>query len=383
MQDIPLLLNVPKVHFYEGGKRCPEDIVLPSCLRAILEFLGEKDFGCKHCLAQNPDCKIFCSYAFLVGVSGAGAYLSWKDGWHEDNSAVAFMSRDPITAERRAFEAIGYAYEVIEKEAGRDNEALFRQRILDSLQQGLPVLAYGVIGPPEPCIVSGYDEHDEALIGWNFFQNEPSLGGGLEFEPSGEFRKRGWFQDTLRLIVIQRRAERPALKDSYIRAFDWMLEVTRVPLVWPGADAPEGYRQRHNGLAAYSAWAAHLLRDEDFPAGDEEVLRQHFRVHDFTIGSLAEARWYGSQFLIEAANPDFNPPLSLAEDLYHAAALYAAEHDLMWKLWDLGGGIGNPDGYLKFMDPAVRRQMIPIILEARDKDAQAAEYIAMALEKRR
>jgi len=35
-----VLEGVPRVHFYEGGKRCPEDITFPSCLRAILEYLN-------------------------------------------------------------------------------------------------------------------------------------------------------------------------------------------------------------------------------------------------------------------------------------------------------------------------------------------------------
>jgi hypothetical protein len=52
----------------------------------------------------------------------------------------------------------------------------------------------------------------------------------------------------------------------------------------------------------------------------------------------------------------------------------------MWKLWDLAGGNGNPDAYRYFADPAVRRQMAPIIQQARDRDAQAADHIERALE---
>ena len=95
MNDYParhVLEGIPRVHFYEGGKRCPEDIILPSVIRAVLEYLGgsgtgPREFGCKHCLAQNPDCTVLCTYAYLVAVSGAAAFLSWKDGWHGDNVA--------------------------------------------------------------------------------------------------------------------------------------------------------------------------------------------------------------------------------------------------------------------------------------------------------
>ena len=68
-----------------------------------------------------------------------------------------------------------------------------------------------------------------------------------------------------------------------------------------------------------------------------------------------------------------------SEHVLHAAACYAAEHDLMWQLWDLAGGISNPEAWKRLADPAVRRQMVPIIHQARDKDAQAADHMERAL----
>lgn len=373
------LHGVPRIHFYEGGKRCPEDITLPSCLRALTEYLGETDYGCKHCLAQNPHCKIFCSYAFFVGITGAGSYLSWKDGWAGDNQAIFYMSPNPEAPERHALDALGYTFEWVVKQEGEDRSALFRQRIIESLERGMPVLGYGVIGPPETCLITGYDAEDDTLIGWNFFQNMPEFSNGVEYEPTGEFRKRGWYADTFCLLVVGEKKARPELKDVYRAALEWCLKVTRVPMVRPETDAPEWYRGRHNGLAAYSAWAAHLLRDDDIPADNEALLRERHTAHDMAVGHVAEARWYLSQFLIEAANPDFHPPLSMAEDLYHAAGYYAAEHDLMWKLWNLAGGIGSPEAYKKFADPAIRREMAAVILEAREKDALAADAIERTL----
>ena len=62
----------------------------------------------------------------------------------------------------------------------------------------------------------------------------------------------------------------------------------------------------------------------------------------------------------------------------HAAACYAAEHDLMWKIWDLAGGISNPDAYRAMADPAVRSAMADIIRQAREQDAIAADHIEQA-----
>ncbi len=118
-----------------------------------------------------------------------------------------------------------------------------------------------------------------------------------------------------------------------------------------------------------------MARDEDF-AGDEAALRQHHDVHNNVVGFLAEARWYGSQFLVGmTVGGDDIVHRSVIEDLYQAAGLYAGEHELMWRLWDLVGGNGNPDAWKKFADPSVRRRIAQVIRQARDKDAAAADHL--------
>ncbi|MBM3190066.1 MAG: hypothetical protein FJZ90_15260 [Chloroflexi bacterium] len=383
-----VLEGVPKIGFYEGGLRCPEDIALPSVLRALTEYLRDEDYGCRHCRARKPNCQTDCSYAFFLGVTGAAFFLSWKEGWHGDNPAAFYLSRDPAAMEKNAFRAMGYAFEGLAPQPGRDNEAVFRQAIAESIGRGMPVIAYGVIGPPDPGLIAGYDEGGDVLIGWSFFQGFLEFGAGLEFEPSGYYRKRlsarDWAKDVQRLVVVGERGARPSLKETYRAALEFGLQVARTPMVRPEADAPEPYRQRHNGLAAYTAWAEHILRDEAFPADDEATLRAHHRVHDDAVGTVAEARWYGAQFLLGMTNhTDIHVHRDMIEDLLHAAALYAGEHELMWRLWDLAGGIGNPEGYRKMADADVRREMAQVILEARDKDARAADHLERALAKDR
>jgi hypothetical protein len=377
-----VLEGVPEVKFYDGGPRCPEDLALPSVMRALMEYFDENDFGCRTCRAVQPGCKINCSYSFFVGVSGAASFLSWKKGWEGDNGALFYMSDDPAAPENWAFRAAGYATSYLGKEtvtSKDESEArrLFRQRIVEQIRRGHPVVAYGVVGPPEPAIITGYDDGGDVLIGWSFFQKIPDFNAGVEFEPSGYFRKRDWFKDTEGLMFIGEKRARPPLKELYRDALQWMLKVARVPAVHPGADAPEWYRERANGIAAYQAWADQLLEEQEFPA-DEALRFQRHDVHNNAVGTVAEARWYGAQFLIQASDPDILH-YAMAADLLHAAACYAAEHDLMWKVWDLAGGNGNPQAYQRFADPGVRRQMVPVILEAQRQDAMAADHIERAL----
>lgn len=367
-----VLEGVPRVSFFEGGSGCPEDIPFPSVMRALMEYLHEADFGCRSRRGIKPGCPITCSYAFFMGVSGVASFLSWKPGWEGDNVEIMYMSDDPGAPFDHAFRAAGYEHQVVGMEEGRDNEAFFRRQIIESLQEGRPVLAFGPIGPPEAAIVTGYDEGGDVLIGWNFFQNIPEFNVGVELEPSGQFRKRGWFNypPGFSFILIGQKRLRPPLSEIYHQALAWMLQVTRTPVTSGG---------RPNGLAAYTAWADQLLQDDDFP-DDEAVLRQRHDVHNNVVGMVAEARAYGSLFLKEMTDHiDTHVHRDTIEPLLHAAACYMGEHALMWKLWDLTGGNGLPDAYRYFADPAIRRQMVPIIHQARDKDAKAADYIERAL----
>ena len=54
----------------------------------------------------------------------------------------------------------------------------------------------------------------------------------------------------------------------------------------------------------------------------------------------------------------------------------------MWKVWQLVGGPGrSEENVRKLAEPEVRRSMAPLIEQARDKDAEAAEHIENALKK--
>ena len=80
-----LLTNVPKVEFYSGGLRCPEDIPFPAVMRALVEYFKDEEIGCKFCVVNPQKCKIRCSYSFFIGVSGVASFLNWKPGWAGDN----------------------------------------------------------------------------------------------------------------------------------------------------------------------------------------------------------------------------------------------------------------------------------------------------------
>lgn len=76
-----VLEGVPRVHDYEGGKRCSEAFPFFSCLRAILEY-QRAPFGCRFTAVPSVTCA--CTYGYVVGASGCGAFLSWAPAWDGD-----------------------------------------------------------------------------------------------------------------------------------------------------------------------------------------------------------------------------------------------------------------------------------------------------------
>ena len=348
-----VLESVPGISFRVEPGKGPESLSFPASLRACMQFLGE-----------DPA----YDYAFHLGTSGDAFGVLWSAGkwWYNgDLTDLALNTawEEPI---RRAFAAVGYRCELVAKAEGAEGEADYRRRIRASIGKGLPVLAAGVVGPPTCTIVTGYDEEGDVLTGWSHFQAMIGHNPASGFEESGYFRKRGWFPDTGNLIVIGEKVGAPPLAEAYRRAIEWAVQVIRIPEV----------QGRQSGLAAYTAWAEDLRRDQDFPA-DDEVLLARLDSHFGTYGVVAEGHWYAGRFLKRAAG---QLP-AMAGELHQAAACCDEVAGLMMKVTELQGGFDphSVESARRLGDPAIRRQMAPLILQARDQDQQAAEHIERAL----
>jgi hypothetical protein len=355
-----VLEGVPKVGFgvVDGNV---EMTPFPACLRACLEYMGD-DLGFGDGGRYPRD----AVYAYLMGTTGAAFRLSWKPGWHGDNVASWLVSNDPSEIFRRGFAAAGYEQIPSGHLPDAEKEERFRSMVMQSIRdRGLPVIAHGVIGPPEEAIVAGYDEGGRVAIGWSFFQDRAIGRPGVEFEPSGYFRKRHWEADTWSLIVIGDKVGMPERREAYIDALQWALRVVREPV---------RYGERHNGLAAYDAWAEHILKDDEVAAGGGPD--DAFIVHSDAVDVVAEGRYYASVFLRQAA--DVLPEAK--DELLAAAECCKAEHDLMWRIWgEVGSNVPSEGTRREFLRPDVRRRIVPIVRQARDNDAEAAHHIEKAL----
>jgi hypothetical protein len=296
--------------------------------------------------------------------------LEWDPGNVGD---LQMGSAEPY---RRAFEATGYACELLYNGAQRfedrieflgppqDREA-FRQRIIESLHDvGRPAIAWGVVGPPEGCVITGYDKGGEVLIGWSFFQDRPPEYPEQDFEPSGCFRKRDWFPDTLGLVLIGENQEKPPLSEIHRRALDWALKVVRTPMA----------HRHYNGLRAYEGWAEFMRRDEDIQE-DRDALELR-KMCQYDAMCMVAEREKAAAFLQEVAAHE----PAMAAELEAAIDCYTREMACLGQMHAATDGYIRSDEQLrKLGDPKTREQIAQRVLEARDLDAEAADHIEQAL----
>lgn len=361
-----ILEGVPRIGFHIGDERCPESVPYCSALRACLEYIEGNSKG-RPIPAHGKEWRLDLGYTRIMAYSGAAFRLTWKHGWNPDNVDLAYIAENVEEPFLRPIEMLGYGHRVLRKE-GTESEAVFLDNIVRSIrEQGRPVLAFGVIGPPECCLIAGYDEDGDVLIGWNFFQHFPEFSAGIEFEGNGYFRKRDWFRDTDRLILIGEKRAAMDPVDALRQTIEHALAIVRTPMI---------HQERHNGLAAFSAWAEALGRDNEIPQEPVAAAMDLHAVHDDAVGTVAEGRWYAAQYLKLAAEEIPR----LARPLRDAATEYEAIHDIMWGLWELAGGPGRTEEQARrFADRGTRRRMVPLILQARDRDARAAVHLARTL----
>ena len=302
-----VLEGVPRIGFWhdareqEDDSSGPEDITWPAVLRAYTTYLGEP-----------------YDYAYTGLRSSSTGSRGGTATTRRPIPCRAMLPRHSPTA----LTVSDSDRKVLCDKAFRENEDNIRAATIDSIDRGVPVISHGVVGPPEPSIITGYTEDGDVLIGWSFFQNGAT---GIEFESCGYFRKRNRFDDTYDLLLQGDKWDHLDANNVLTDTLTWGLEVSRTPNTW---------KDRHNGHAAYEAWASQVEAD---PLETADAEDDPFHAHSDAVGTVAECRWYGSRFLAEAAGKQ----LKMVADLLAAASFWADEHDLMWKVWGCVGGHGE------------------------------------------
>lgn len=334
----------------DGVPRIGYDVHLcpfPGALYAVLQYTG------------NP-----VDYAMLMGASGAAfrRLFNRDDGGNID---LSYFGEAPY---RRVFAALGYRWHFVPPEKNA-----MRAAIKESIGRGWPAISFGMIGPPEAGLVTGFAEDGEVLYGWSYFQDGHD---GWTDAPPGRsqyYEKRGWFEGMASLpwqgllIIDERLPSRPADRDTLVDALGWAIELACTAR-WPNLPAHVG------GLAAYHAWANALEVDADYPPDNDAVMGTRCMVYGDQC-TMLEERKVAAQYLRGMAQvaPEAAGPLASAADAYEAAGQFMFR---LWP-WDYAGFMSARAG---LADPVQRRELASLVRETGAKEAEGVAQLERALD---
>jgi hypothetical protein len=331
----------PKRQVLAGVPRIGYDIHLcpfPGTLHAYLKYVGDPQ-----------------EYDYLMGVTGA----AFRRLWNRDDGGNVGILRYENEPFRQAFAALGYEWHTVPADAEKETMIA---AIEASLALGRPAISFGIIGPPEPGLVVGYDQDGAVLYGWSHFQEQREC----------YYEKRDWFETMDKsggvglLIIGDRQPARPAGRDVVVASLEWALdlEYTAHRLNLP---------DHLSGLAAYDGWADALEVDADYPPDEPATMGTRVTIYgDQCI--MLEERHEAARFLRRMKT-------FASQAVAHieaAAAFYHEVGDLATPLWPWP--IDPAAGVMQALaDACTRRELARHIRTARAKEAQAVAHLERAL----
>ena len=169
--DSCILYGVPKVYYGREVDGHNQRTPFPMCLQAVLNYMG-----------QNID------YTYLMAATGAAFRQRWDaNGWNYAAVDIRFTYDRPLEPFERGYIGAGRKFNIHVKSdniKAIDKEAALAL-IKSELDCGRPLIGLGVVGPPEACVITGYKNNGETLLGWSLFQHDPHFGGNVEFDETG------------------------------------------------------------------------------------------------------------------------------------------------------------------------------------------------------
>ena len=188
-------------------------------------------------LGENTD------YDYVCAVSGSAFMTSFsKEGWDFGNQRISGV---PIVLEH-VFNVFGYSV----KRHFKSDFLTDSRLLMDSIDKGMPVIALdGIIPTANECLISGYDNDGEVLLGYNPFMyieddhDEPH-------DKTGYFRKTGWYDHFYSMLLIGEKCEKPSREAVFAETLKIIKRLICDECLVP---------THHNGLSAHKAFANALM----------------------------------------------------------------------------------------------------------------------------
>ena len=342
-----VLYGVPKVEWGTYGGSTP----YPICLKACADYLGED-----------------LDYATLLVSCGGAFRFTWNEAcWDLSNVDIyhTFTEGAEETVYSYAAKALGREFSMLDRTEATTKEE-FISFIKQHIDEGYPCIAQGIIGPPEACIITGYRDNGNTLLGWNFFQNDPAFGAEVTFDDCGYFICSNWWENTdtqsvmcLGPVIGEAHSTKEILKNA-------------VTVMTPRKDG-----DYQKGIAGFSAWREMLSDDKACSIDNDSIRFEHMLCEDDATTCLIDGRGCAAEYfkklvVSEAGNVD----IKTLEKYRTLAELFSKTKALAEQTWSLLGGWDNMEQRpAKLAEKEVRKKACEYIKQIEVLEKQSLEML--------
>lgn len=340
-QESIILHDIQQVKYGSYGSAAP----FPICIKAVSEYLGDD-----------------VSYPYIMAATGAAFRLVWNTTcWDLSNVDIYHTFTESNEVYGLGARALGREFSFQGRDENTTREE-FQAFIKKHLAEGYPCIALGIIGPPEPCIVAGYGDDGESLLGWNFFQDDPEYAGGVTTAENGYFVSKDWWENTdTQAVMCMGPVNAQAVPPQ---------EILRQAIC-----ALEGRMEQNyaKGIRAYDAWREMLLEDSHFASTVYDSLFSKLLVQNDAMQCLMDGRNQGAKYLLELAAKQKEQDNAKLEQ---AARHFQKVSALAEEMSKLIGDWSDMDAMLKHLaDRKVREEVAKLILNAKVEDEAALQCL--------
>lgn len=339
-----ILYGIRKIEFGVYGS----DTMFPICVKAVSEYLGED-----------------VSYAYIMAATGAAFRLVWNQTeWDLSNIDIYHTLRESNDIYQYGAKALGREFSFL----GRKEETT-RKEFLDFMKaavvKGYPVIALGIIGPPEPCIVAGFESDGDVVMGWNFFQNDPEFANDVDRMDNGYFRCGAWWENTDTQAVMYIGEKKEA---SYTDK-----EIIKMALQIMEAREENTYAK---GIRAYQAWKDMLLQEKWFENGSTfDNMFSKLLVQNDAMTCIHDGRKWAAKYFEELANQYENSKKTFCRDI---AGCFDQVSAIAGEMKSLIGDWNDAERMQKnFGDRLIREKLGELIDAAEKEDTLAYEKMKL------
>lgn len=349
-----ILYGVPKVAY--SFEECT-----PFCisLKACLNYMGQQ-----------------IDYAYVMAATGAAFRLRWNTAcWDGGNVDIKNIYEDSNEVFHRAFQAAGRSYSILKREDSNKEE--FMQFIKAEIDEGRPVIALGIIGPPEACLITGYRDNGETLLGWNCFQENQEFTKNVSIDESGYFITNTWWDNEYTVAVMsvgERQEQLINSKELLVNALDIMTK-QKVTFYTKDKKIRSEYA---GGQLAYELWAKSVGDDKEFPKNAVlPMLFERIMCQNDAQCMVGEGRSYAACFIEWIGQENEK----LADRCKQTAVYFRKAAECTFKMNECKGGFIQDEVTTRnFAQSEVRKKIVQLINKAKEYEAKACDLMKEIVE---